>query len=308
MAQKAVWGVYLHLNEGKHWARPASGTGPAPAAAGSGETASAGHGDSARFAGGAICDLRKSGLQVRQGRAAWADLVSDRYSGTGPHHRRHHPRGESGGSPRLDRELPQGEGSPRKDFRDQPGTAAARARQAAQAQTKGIANARRGNQRSSRGLCLAFMRRQDRPVHELPSLARYLNKVFDFRATAATLTDSRVAPEIPPSAVFLAAFQRLCLPAAQLSATGSGVDPVCPPAMDRRRRAFRDDVLRCSLSGFHPEGLERMLVQVNRTLKRNQAVDTGPVQGRIVAALDGIEVLSSYSRCCDSCLERRVSV
>ena len=30
------------------------------------------------------------------------------------------------------------------------------------------------------------------------------------------------------------------------------------------------------------------------------------MQGRIVAALDGVEVLSSYSRCCDSCLERRV--
>ncbi len=31
-------------------------------------------------------------------------------------------------------------------------------------------------------------------------------------------------------------------------------------------------------------------------------------QGRIVAALDGIEVLSSYSRHCDSCLERRVAI
>ena len=51
-----------------------------------------------------------------------------------------------------------------------------------------------------------------------------------------------------------------------------------------------------------------MLVQVNRTLKRNKALDIGRVQGRIVAALDGIEVLSSYSRCCDSCLQRRVFV
>jgi hypothetical protein len=50
------------------------------------------------------------------------------------------------------------------------------------------------------------MRRRDRPVHELPFLTRYLNKVFDFRATGATLADSRVAPEIPPSAVVLAAF------------------------------------------------------------------------------------------------------
>src|SRR6266581_2763074 len=88
------------------------------------------------FTGRAICDLRKPGLQMCQGRTAWADLVSDRYSGTRPHYGRHHLRGESGGSPRLDRELPQGERSPRKDFRDQSGTAAARARQAAQAQTK----------------------------------------------------------------------------------------------------------------------------------------------------------------------------
>ena len=34
------------------------------------------------------------------------------------------------------------------------------------------------------------MRKPDKPVHELPSFARYLNKVFDFRATAATLTDA----------------------------------------------------------------------------------------------------------------------
>ena len=71
-------------------------------------------------------------------------------------------------------------------------------------------------------------------------------------------------------------------------------------------RAFGDDVLRYSLCGFDVAGLEQMLVQVNRTLKRNKALDEGRVQGRIVAALDGIEVLSSYSRCCDSCLERRV--
>jgi len=38
------------------------------------------------------------------------------------------------------------------------------------------------------------------------SFSRYLNKVFDFRSAAATVTDARVEPDIPPSAVFLAAF------------------------------------------------------------------------------------------------------
>ena len=83
------------------------------------------------------------------------------------------------------------------------------------------------------------------------------------------------------------------------------------PALQRwigARRAFHDDALRYSLSGFQVDGLERMLVQANRTLKRNKALDAGRVQGRMIAALDGIETLSSYSRCCDSCLQRRVVI
>jgi hypothetical protein len=67
-------------------------------------------------------------------------------------------------------------------------------------------------------------------------------------------------------------------------------------------------VLRYSLAGFHLEGLEQMLTNINRTLKRNKVFDADRVQGRIVAALDGVETLSSYSRHCDSCLERRVMV
>jgi hypothetical protein len=152
------------------------------------------------------------------------------------------------------------------------------------------------------------MKRQDWPTHELPSFARYLNKVFDFRTAVATLADSRLDPEISPSAVFLAAFHGFAfrLPSfQQLEAELS------QPALQRwigAGRAFRDDVLRYSLSGFHLGNLEQMLIQINRTLKRNKALDPGRVQGRIVAALDGIEVLSSYSRCCEACLERRVLV
>src|SRR5436309_9930328 len=69
-----------------------------------------------------------------------------------------------------------------------------------------------------------------------------------------------------------------------------------------------DDVLRYSLCGFDVTGLEEMLVQSNRTLKRGKAFEEGRVQGRIVAALDGIEILSSYSRCCDDCSQRRVNL
>jgi len=152
------------------------------------------------------------------------------------------------------------------------------------------------------------MRRQDRPAHELPSFARYLNKVFDFRTAAASLTDSRHDPEISPAAVFLSTFHGFVF---RLPSFQQMEAELAQPALQRwvgADRPFSDDVLRYSLSGFDLEGLERMLVQINRTLKRNKVFDADRLQGRIIAAMDGVEVLSSYSRCCDSCLERRVFV
>ena len=144
-------------------------------------------------------------------------------------------------------------------------------------------------------------------AHDIPSFARYLHKVFDFRTASATLSDGRQDSDISSQAVFLAAFYGFVfrLPSfQQLEAD------LAQPSLQRwigSPRAFGDDVLRYSLCAFEVPGLERLLVQVNRTLKRGKAFDEGRVQGRIVAALDGIEVLSSYSRCCDTCLERRIS-
>src|SRR5580704_14040745 len=76
------------------------------------KTASARYRNFAGIPGGTLRHLRKSYGQVCQGEAARADLVFDRYSRTWPYDRRHPPRGESGGSTRLKRELPQAERSP----------------------------------------------------------------------------------------------------------------------------------------------------------------------------------------------------
>jgi hypothetical protein len=147
-----------------------------------------------------------------------------------------------------------------------------------------------------------------KPSHTLPSFTGYLNKVFHFRDAIQQLRDARQDPEISPQSVFLAVFHSFLfrLPSfQQLEAD------LAEPQFQHRigvERAFGDDVLRYSLCGFDLDALQRMLVAVNRRLKRNKAFDEGRVQGRIVAALDGIEVLSSYSRCCETCLQRRVKV
>ena len=159
----------------------------------------------------------------------------------------------------------------------------------------------------SRPRHLASIGLQDNPGHDLPSFAQYLNKVFHFRRAAGSLSDARQDPEISPQSVFLAVFHSFVFRRTSFQQLEADL---ADPHLQRYlgvARAFRDDVLRYSLCSFALDPLERLLVDVNRRLKRNKAFDQGRVQGRIVAALDGIEVLASYSRCCEACLQRRVT-
>ncbi len=143
-------------------------------------------------------------------------------------------------------------------------------------------------------------------THSLPSFSAYLNKGFDLRAHARRMTDARHDPDISPSSVFLALLHAFVFRLPSFQQLEAELAHSCLSQWTGAERAFRDDTLRYSLCGFDLEPLEAMLVDINRRLKRNKAFDQGRVQGRRVAALDGIEVLSSFSRCCDTCLERRV--
>ncbi len=55
------------------------------------------------------------------------------------------------------------------------------------------------------------------------------------------------------------------------------------------------------------EPLEQMPAAISRRLNRNKALDPGRVQGRLMAARDGVEVLAGFSRCCEFYLQRRVT-
>lgn len=142
--------------------------------------------------------------------------------------------------------------------------------------------------------------------HDLPSLSLWLNKGFDLHLHASKMTDARTAPEIAPSSVFLALFHAFLFRLPSFQQLEAELNHSFLPQWVGAERPFRDDTLRYSLCGFGLDPLEAMLVDVNRRLKRGKAFDQGRVQGRLVAALDGIEVLSSFSRRCEQCLERRV--
>src|SRR5438046_881951 len=114
--------------------------------------------------------------------------------------------------------------------------------------------------------------------------------------------------EVSPSSIFLALFHSFVFRLSSSQQLDSELAHSDLQSWIGAERTFRADTLRYSLCGFDLDPLEAMLVDVNRRLKRGQAFDEGRVQGHLVAALDGIELLSSFSRRCESCLERRVTV
>jgi hypothetical protein len=142
----------------------------------------------------------------------------------------------------------------------------------------------------------------------LLAFSAYLNKGFALRRHARQMSDARTDPEISPASVFLALFHAFVFRLPSLQQLDTELSHSYLQSWIGVQRTFRDDTLRYSLCGFHLEPLEQMLAEINRRLKRSKALDAGRVQGRLVAALDGIEVLASFSRCCESCLQRRVTV
>lgn len=142
----------------------------------------------------------------------------------------------------------------------------------------------------------------------MPSFSAWLNKSFGLREHARRMIDARTQPEISPASVFLALFHSFVFRLPSFQQLDRELSHTYLQNWIDAERPFRDDTLRYSLCGFDLDPLRNMLVDINRRLKRSKAFDEGRVQGRRVAALDGIEVLSSFSRRCENCLERRVTL
>ena len=139
-------------------------------------------------------------------------------------------------------------------------------------------------------------------AHALPSFCTWLNKCFRLRDHAAQMADAPIHPE----SVFLALFHAFAFRLPSFQQLDCELTHSYLPQWIGAPPGFHDDAWRYSLCGSDLQPLETMLVEINRRLKRSKAFDPRRVQGHLVAALDGIEVLSSFSRRCDDCLERRV--
>ncbi|HUY12012.1 MAG TPA: transposase [Terriglobia bacterium] len=131
----------------------------------------------------------------------------------------------------------------------------------------------------------------------------YLDKVFDFSAQVAALPEGRRAPRHPWEKVWNAVFLGAAIQIPnvhRLEAEGSkGV-------LKQRIGPRSEDAMGYALQRQDPAPVFTLGCEVARRLKRNGVLRSDWARGRVVAAVDGIEIGSSFARCCDTCMERKV--
>jgi hypothetical protein len=132
---------------------------------------------------------------------------------------------------------------------------------------------------------------------------RYLDKVFDFSARVTALPDGRQFPQHSGKKVFDAVF----LGAACQFPALHRIETECRQgALCKRIGAVSEDTMGYALARYDLDALLALSCAVARQCKRNGLFRSQWARGRIVAAVDGFEICSSFVRSCEDCMERKI--
>jgi len=145
-------------------------------------------------------------------------------------------------------------------------------------------------------------------VNLLRALWRYGQKVFALPQRLSTISNHRSQPQIPTRSItaslFLGALLRV----------GSFLQLQAETARSGWQRlvgwsgSISDDALVYALERYSLEDLRQTLVEINKTLKRNKALESAKISGLLVVAIDGNEQFHSRSRCCEACCQRTLEI
>jgi len=131
----------------------------------------------------------------------------------------------------------------------------------------------------------------------------YLDKVFGFSQLVSALPEGRQYPQHPCKKVFDAVF----LGAAMQIASLLQIEAECHSGvLAKRIGPISDDTLGYALERQSPEPVFALSCEIARRLKRNGVLRSDWSRGLVVGAVDGIEICSSFARCCDACMKREV--
>jgi hypothetical protein len=131
----------------------------------------------------------------------------------------------------------------------------------------------------------------------------YLDKVFGFSDLVSALPEGRQFPQHSWKKVFDAVFFSAAMQIPSLLR----MEAECHHgALARRIGPVSDDTIGYALERQSPQPVFELSCEVARRLKRNGVLRSDWSRGLVVGAVDGIEICSSFARCCDACMEREV--
>jgi hypothetical protein len=131
----------------------------------------------------------------------------------------------------------------------------------------------------------------------------YLDKVFDFSKQVGALPEGRQWPQHPWKKVFDAVFLGAAM---QIPSLLQIEAECCGGALAQRIGPISDDTIGYALQRQSPEPVFALSCEIARRLKRKGVLHSDWSRGLVVAAVDGIEICSSFTRCCDACMQREV--
>jgi hypothetical protein len=134
-------------------------------------------------------------------------------------------------------------------------------------------------------------------------LEAYLDKVFGFSALVSALPEGRQFPQHPWKKVFDAVFLGAAM---QIPSLLQIEAECCEGALAKRIGPISDDTIGYALERQSPAPVFALSCEIARRLKRNGVLRSDWSRGLVVAAVDGIEICSSFVRCCDACMEREI--
>ena len=131
----------------------------------------------------------------------------------------------------------------------------------------------------------------------------YLDKVFGFSDLVSSLPEGREFPQHAWKKVFDAVFLGAAM---QIPSLLQIEAECCGGALAKRIGPISDDTIGYALERQSPEPVFALSCEIARRLKRNGVLRSDWSRGLVVAAVDGIEICSSFVRCCDACMEREI--
>jgi Transposase DDE domain len=145
-------------------------------------------------------------------------------------------------------------------------------------------------------------------VNRIRQFWHYARKVFDLPRRLRSVRDQRSDPEVPTWAVtaslFLGAFlRRPSFLQIQADTQRWGWQRLIGYA-----KAITDERLAYVTERYRLEDLRSLLVETNKSLKKNKAFESAKIDGLLVVEIDANEQFKSRSRCCEHCRERKVKI